>query len=66
MELWQHRATQPVALIAARQVSCREVMEAHLDPIDAATNGQLNAIIIVLGEAALADADGMDRACHKL
>ena len=55
-------ATRMVAAIRNRQISCREVMEAHLDRI-ALVNGRVNAIVSLrdreelLTEADAADAD---------
>ncbi|WP_155911944.1 amidase [Methylobacterium sp. 77] len=55
-------ATRMVEAIRARHVSCREVMEAHLDRI-AEVNGRVNAIVSLrdrtelLAEADAADAD---------
>ncbi len=59
MELWQHGASELAAIIAGRQASCREVVQAHLDRIGA-VNGELNAVTAVLGEQALATADRLD------
>ncbi|GJE18657.1 amidase [Methylobacterium marchantiae] len=53
-------ATQLVAAIRARQVSCREVIEAHLDRI-AQVNERVNAIVSLRSrEYLLADADAAD------
>jgi amidase len=60
-DLWRMSATELAALIRARQVSVREVIEAHLSRIDA-VNPALNAIVIRLDEQALAAADAADRA----
>ncbi len=60
-ELWRMSATTLAALIRDRQVSVREVAEAHLRRIDA-VNPALNAIVIRLDEQALAAADVADRA----
>lgn len=46
--------------IRAREVSSREVVEAHLARIDA-VNGRLAAITVTLADAALAAADAADR-----
>ena len=59
MELWQHGASELAAIIAGRQASCREVVQAHPDRIGA-VNGELNAVTAVLGEQALATADRLD------
>jgi amidase len=60
-ELWQMSATELAAVIRRREVSAREVIEAHLRRIDA-VNPALNAIVIRLDEQALAAADAADRA----
>jgi amidase len=55
-------ATQLAELIRNRKVSCREVMQAHLDRI-ARVNPQVNAIVSPIPpDAALAQADAADRA----
>jgi Asp-tRNA(Asn)/Glu-tRNA(Gln) amidotransferase A subunit family amidase len=60
-ELWQLDATQQVALVAAGQVSCVELIEAHLARIEA-INPRLNAIVTVLDRAARARAGVADDA----
>jgi amidase len=57
-------ATELAALIASGDVSSREVVEAHLARIDD-VNGYVNAITVVLSEAALAAADAADRGAAK-
>jgi aspartyl-tRNA(Asn)/glutamyl-tRNA(Gln) amidotransferase subunit A len=54
-------ATTLAALIATKQVSSREVVQAHLDRI-AAVNPKINAIVTLLAEDALRDADAADKA----
>ena len=54
-------ATELAALIAAREVSSRDVVEAHLDRIDE-VNGRVNAVTVVLGASALEAADAADAA----
>ncbi|MCW2654484.1 MAG: hypothetical protein QOE41_2929 [Mycobacterium sp.] len=54
-------ATTLAALIATKQVSSREVVQAHLDRI-AAVNPKINAIVTLLAEDALRDADAADTA----
>ncbi|WP_029112055.1 amidase [Mycobacterium sp. URHB0044] len=54
-------ATALAELIATKQVSSREVVQEHLDRI-AAVNPEINAIVTLLGEEALRDADTADRA----
>lgn len=60
-ELWRKGALELASLIAARQVSSREVVEAHLRRIDE-VNPRLNAVVRRLDESALAAADAADRA----
>ncbi|MDE2968270.1 MAG: amidase [Chloroflexota bacterium] len=58
--LWTRTAVELAALIRDREVSSREVVQAHLDRI-AEVNGQVNAVTLVLEETALAGADAADR-----
>lgn len=58
--IWERSATELAALIAAGEVSSREVVEAHLARVDE-VNGYVNAVTAVLREAALAAADAADR-----
>ena len=60
-ELWQMSAGELARLIRERKASSREVVDAHLDRIDA-VNGRVNAIVEVLAEPARAEADAADRA----
>jgi amidase len=60
-ELWESSATELAAMIRGREVSSREVIQAHLDRIEA-VNPYLNAVVRVLPEQALAAADAADRA----
>src|SRR6266699_315829 len=60
-ELWRKGAVELAAMIRDHQVSSREVVQAHLDRIEA-VNPQLNAIVRLLPEEALAAADAADRA----
>ena len=60
-ELWRRSATDLAEMIRSGETSSREVVEAHLDRIDA-VNGELNAITVVLADSALAAADEADRA----
>ena len=60
-ELWRKGALELAGLIKARQVSSREVVEAHLRRIDE-VNPRLNAVVRRLDESALAAADVADRA----
>ncbi len=58
-DLTQTSATELAALIRNRDVSSREVVQAHLDRIDA-VNGQVNAVTVLLAEEAMAAADAAD------
>ena len=60
-ELWRKGAVELAAMIRDREVSSREVVQAHLDRIEA-VNPALNAIVRLLPEEALAAADAADRA----
>ena len=51
-ELWRKGAGELAAMIRGREVSSVEVVQAHLDRIDA-VNGPLNAVTVVLAESAL-------------
>jgi amidase len=58
--LWSKGAGELAELIRTRQVSSREVVQAHLDRIDA-VNGAVNAVTVALADTALAAADEADR-----
>ena len=58
-ELCDKSAVDLVALLAARQVSCVEVMDAHLAQIDR-VNPRLNAIVTLTAERARATAAQFD------
>ena len=60
-ELWRLGALQLAERIRSKDVSSREVVEAHLARIDA-VNPNLNAIVRRLDDEALAAADAADRA----
>ena len=60
-ELWRNSAVELAAMIRGRQVSSREVVQAHLDRVEA-VNPHLNAIVRPLPDQALAAADAADRA----
>lgn len=60
-ELWQWTGTGLAALIAASEVSSREVVDAHLDRIEA-VNPHLNAVVHVMAGEARASADAADAA----
>ncbi len=59
-ELWRHSATDLARLIATRQTSSAEVIEAHLARI-AEVNPKLNAVVRVLADEARAGAELADR-----
>ena len=60
-DLWRKGALELAGLIASKEVSSREVVQAHLDRIDA-VNPRLNAVVRRLDESALVAADAADRA----
>jgi amidase len=60
-ELWGKSAVELAAMIRDREVSSRDVVQAHLDRIEA-VNPHLNAIVRLLPDQALAAADAADRA----
>lgn len=62
--LWQRDAFELSHLIRTGQVSSREVVDAHLDRIEA-VNSRLNAIVLTLAEEARAAADAADRALAR-
>ncbi len=59
-DLWRLGASDLARLIRSREVTSRQVVEAHLARI-AAVNPALNAITVTLGETALAAAEAADR-----
>lgn len=61
--LWELTASEMLGLIGARKISRRELVQAHLERIDA-TNKNLNAIVELRAKEALAEADAADKA-HK-
>lgn len=58
-ELFEKSASELAGLIRQRDVSSREVVQAHLDRIEA-VNAKVNAVTVVLAESALAAADAAD------
>ena len=60
-ELWQCTATELANLIASKEASSSEVIDAHLNRIGE-VNGHLNAVTKVLEEEARADAANADAA----
>jgi amidase len=59
-ELWKRSAKELAALIASKQVSSAEVVDAHLARIEAA-NPKVNAVVRVLADAARSAAAAADR-----
>ena len=59
MSLWQRTASELSALLERKEASAREVLQAHLDRIDA-VDARVKAFAEVLRERALADADASD------
>jgi amidase len=60
-ELWRLSATELAEAIKFRQISSHEVIQAHLQRIEA-VNPSINAVTVVLGEQALEAAKAADRA----
>ena len=60
-ELHWMSATELAGLIRSGELSARDVVQAHLDRIDA-TNPSVNAIVTLTAEQALADAAAADEA----
>jgi amidase len=58
--LHQYTATKLAAMIRTGETSCRDVVEAHLARIGA-VNGAVNAVTVLLSDAALAAAERADR-----
>lgn len=63
-ELWRSGVADLASAIRERQVSSREVVQAHIGRI-AAVNGEVNAVTAVLQEQALHAAGAADRACAR-
>jgi amidase len=63
-ELWRRSATELAAAIRRREVSCVEVMQAHLGRIEA-VNPLLNAIVTLDAELGLRAAAAADRALAR-
>jgi amidase len=59
-ELWRKNAHELAALIRDRKVSSREVVQSHLDRIEA-VNRKVNAVTVTLAGSALAAADQADK-----
>ena len=60
-ELWRYGAGELAGMIASKEVSSRDVVDAHLDRI-AEVNPHLNAIVRLFADQARAGADAADRA----
>ena len=58
-DLWKMSASDLAEAIRQKQVSCREVIQAHLDRI-AAMNPQVNAVTVTLADSALVAAEQAD------
>lgn len=63
-ELWRLDAVELARMVKLRAVSAREVVQATLDRLDA-VNPKLNAVVLKLGDEALAAADDADRAVAR-
>lgn len=63
-ELWRLGAVDLAALIARKQVSCREATSSVLGRIDQ-VNGRINALVDVMADEALAAADAGDQAIAR-
>jgi len=59
-ELWNTSASELAQLIKNKDVSTREVVQAHLDRIET-VNSKVNAVTVVLAESALEAADIADK-----
>ncbi len=59
-ELWKQSANALANMIKTKEVSSREVVEAHLNRIEE-VNGKVNAVTVVLAESALEAAEQADR-----
>ena len=60
-ELWQLGALEIAAAIRNRETTSREVLDALVERVDA-VNGQLNAVVALLGDEAAKAAEAADRA----
>jgi amidase len=63
-ELWRLDAVEVAEMIRRRAVSCREVVSAALGRLDA-VNPRINAVVLPLHEAALAEATAADQALAR-
>jgi len=64
LTIWQLPATELARLIRANELSAREVVAAHLDRIDR-VNPRLNAIVTLVADRALEQADRADAAMAR-
>lgn len=62
--LWSNGALELARMIARRETTSRSVIEAHLDRIGQ-LNPQLNAVVELMADGALAAADAADRAVTR-
>jgi amidase len=63
-ELWRRSALELAALVRSREVTCREVVEAHLSRIEAC-NVRVNAVVESFPERSLGWADEADAALEQ-
>ncbi len=63
-ELWRWGVAELAQAIREKRVSSREVVQAHLDRIQAA-NGELNAVTVVMHDEALQAAEAADQSLAK-
>src|SRR4051794_39256909 len=63
-DLWRMGARELAELIAKGEVSSREVVDAHLERIEA-VNPAMNAVTVALTDSARAAADEADRAAGE-
>jgi amidase len=59
-ELWGMSALELAEIIRSKKASSREVVQAHLDRIEA-VNGKVNGVTVTLAETAMEAADLADR-----
>ena len=63
-DLWRWSVDDLATAIREKQISCKEVVQAHLDRI-AAVNHEINAVTVVLGDEALRAAGVADNAVSE-
>jgi amidase len=59
-ELWRNSATDLARMIRDKEVSSKEVIESHIERIEA-VNPAVNAVTVLLGDTALSAADEADK-----